>query len=137
MKLTIMVSGLLMAANASALTVHDRDIHGKTNLTTTAVRSVQGKQKTILVDKDGFSLYTFTEDKPNVSNCSGGCLNEWPPQHAPAGSQVEAPYGTIQGNDGQPQLTLDSQPLYHYDDDKKAGDTFGVYPEWDVIEVIN
>jgi len=128
---------LFMTTNVWALTVHDRDIHGKTNLTTTAVRTVKGKKITILVDKDGFSLYTFDEDKANVSNCSGGCLTEWPPQHAPAGSQVDSPYATIKGNDGQPQLILQGLPLYHYGDDKQPGDTFGEYPEWHVIEVIN
>lgn len=137
MKLKILILSLGFVSSAHALTVHDRDIHGKTNLTTTAVRTVNGKQMTILVDNDGFSLYTFSDDGQNLSNCKGGCLQEWPPEHAAKGSQVESPYGTISGNDGQPQLTLDGQPLYHYEGDSKPGNAFGVYPKWNVIEVIN
>lgn len=133
----LLALGLLVADQSFAITVRDADIHGKTSLATTSVRTVNGKQMTILVDQDGFSLYTFQKDGSNKSNCNGGCLTVWPPQHVPLGSRVEAPFAIIQGGDGQPQLTLEGRPLYHYDDDKKPGDAFGQYPQWDVIEVTN
>ena len=33
----------------------------------------------ILVGNDGMTLYMFTKDEPNKSNCSGDCLVQWPP----------------------------------------------------------
>lgn len=33
----------------------------------------------ILVGSNGLTLYIFDRDTEGVSNCSGGCLNAWPP----------------------------------------------------------
>ena len=33
----------------------------------------------ILVDGRGFTLYMFTKDEAGKSNCTGGCLQVWPP----------------------------------------------------------
>lgn len=33
----------------------------------------------ILVDGNGMTLYTYAKDTTGVSNCSGGCLQNWPP----------------------------------------------------------
>ena len=47
----------------------------------------------ILVDGKGMTLYMFTKDKNNVSNCSGSCLVKWPPLltngHPKAGDGVD------------------------------------------------
>ena len=32
-----------------------------------------------LVDGRGMTLYMFTKDGANQSNCTGGCLEAWPP----------------------------------------------------------
>ena len=33
----------------------------------------------ILIGPNGLTLYIFDRDTEGVSNCSGGCLNAWPP----------------------------------------------------------
>jgi predicted lipoprotein with Yx(FWY)xxD motif len=131
------LASLLIGTGAQAMTVREGDIAGKTDLVAVADNSVNGTKETILTDSSGFSLYTFTMDSSGVSKCTGGCLTEWPPQHVPTGATVTAPFGTIKGNDGQTQLTLNGLPLYHYADDKSPGDAFGEYPNWDVILVTN
>ena len=32
-----------------------------------------------LTGKDGRTLYVFTVDKPNTSNCADTCATNWPP----------------------------------------------------------
>jgi predicted lipoprotein with Yx(FWY)xxD motif len=134
---TALILAICTGSVAQAITVKEGDIAGKTNLVAVADASVKGQNETILTDSNGITLYTFERDTANVSNCSGGCLSEWPPQHVPNGVTVQAPFATIKGNDGQTQLTLNGLPLYHYDDDQKPGDTFGEYTGWDVIVIQN
>jgi predicted lipoprotein with Yx(FWY)xxD motif len=82
---------------------------------------------TILVDQDGKTLYLFEADSQNKSNCSGGCLNLWPPimasGKATAGSGVTA--GMIGTAMGSSQVTYAGHPLYWFSGDTKAGDTNG------------
>ncbi len=80
----------------------------------------------ILVDAQGRTLYLFEADKPNMSNCSGACLNIWPAVTSSgkptAGSGVNAAMiGTI----AQGQVTYNGHPLYTYAGDQKPGDTNG------------
>lgn len=137
-KITILwLASLLIGVSAHALTVREGDIAGKTDLVAIADTSVNGQMESILTDISGFSLYTFKLDSSGVSKCAAGCLAVWPPLHVPSGAKVNSPFGTITGNDGQIQLTLNGLPLYHYVADKKPGNTFGVYPNWDAIVVTN
>jgi predicted lipoprotein with Yx(FWY)xxD motif len=132
---SVFVAASALTSIAQAMTVKEADVTHKTDLIAIAKVHVNGKMESILTDKAGFSLYTFTLDSVNVSKCSGPCLAEWPSLHVPPGKSVSAPFGTIQGNDGQPQLTLNGLPLYYYDGDKKPGDAFGQYPSWDAVVV--
>jgi predicted lipoprotein with Yx(FWY)xxD motif len=93
-----------------------------------------------LVDSKGMTLYLFTKDSPNTSNCYGGCASYWPPlltSGAPvAGSGVTASMlGTTKRTDGSIQVTYNGWPLYYYVSDKSAGDTSGenVQGVWFVI----
>jgi predicted lipoprotein with Yx(FWY)xxD motif len=93
-----------------------------------------------LVDSKGMTLYIFTKDTANTSNCSGTCANNWPPlltKGAPtAGTGVTASLlGTITRSDGGTQVTYNSIPLYYFAADKAAGDTKGqaVKNVWYVI----
>jgi predicted lipoprotein with Yx(FWY)xxD motif len=94
-----------------------------------------------LVDSKGMSLYMFTKDTANTSNCSGTCASNWPPllsNGAPvAGSGVTASLlGTITRADGTSQVTYNSLPLYYFAADKAAGDTKGqaVKDVWYVLD---
>src|SRR4051812_4869386 len=93
----VVIAGWLGGAMAAPLTVSERNIAGKTALVLVAEVMLKGHKATILTDDKGMSLYTFAIDKSGVSNCSGGCLKVWPPEHVPAGTAVAAPFATIKG----------------------------------------
>ena len=83
-----------------------------------------------LVDSKGMTLYLFTKDTPNTSNCYGSCATYWPPLltkgAALAGNGVTASMlGTTARTDGTSQVTYNGWPLYYYASDKAAGDTTG------------
>lgn len=84
----------------------------------------------ILVDDKGMTLYMFTKDEPNKSNCAGGCLEAWPPllsKGSPvAGEGVdEALIGTAEMADGSMIVTYNKMPLYYWQADTAAGQTTG------------
>lgn len=84
---------------------------------------------TILVDGGGLTLYIFDNDTAGVSNCSGGCLNAWPPlltDYPPVAlSDVTATIGTITRDDGSTQVTVDEMPVYYWQNDAVPGDAGG------------
>ena len=94
----------------------------------------------ILVDGEGMTLYMFTKDEPNKSNCSGGCLENWPPlvtQGSPvAGEGVdEALIGSADLPDGQKIVTYNEMPLYYWVNDTAPGQATGqnVNEVWFVV----
>ncbi len=83
-----------------------------------------------LVDDKGMTLYLFTKDTPNTSNCYDKCATTWPPLlttgKAASGNGVDASkLGTTQRKDGTTQVTYNGWPLYYYAKDKAAGDVTG------------
>ncbi len=84
----------------------------------------------ILVGDKGMTLYMFTKDGPNQSNCNADCLAKWPPlltQGSPTlGAGVDASLvGTASLPDGSKIVTYNKMPLYYWVKDTKAGDTTG------------
>lgn len=71
------------------------------------------------------TLYTFSEDAPNTSNCYDGCAGAWPPFLAAGSAQPEGGLGIIQRRDGTRQWALDGQPLYFWQGDQAPGDVTG------------
>jgi predicted lipoprotein with Yx(FWY)xxD motif len=99
---------------------------------------------TFLTGRDGLTLYYFAVDAvPGVSACEGDCLAAWPPATVAAGETVAAGdgvtgvLGLITGTDGNPQVTYDGRPLYHWQGDTEAGQTtgHGVGDVWWVADV--
>ena len=92
-----------------------------------------GKNETLgtfLVDENGMTLYLFTKDVPDTSNCYDACAEKWPPlltNGAPAaGAGVDgALLGVTERKDGAQQVTYNGWPLYYWWEDMKAGDTLG------------
>jgi len=108
---------MLMAAGAvaqDASTVQTRD---------------DAKLGTILTDTAGKTLYMFTKDTPNTSNCYDQCETNWPvfradePLSLPSG--VEGKLGTTDRKDGTKQVTYNEMPLYYFAGDANPGDTNG------------
>ena len=92
--------------------------------------SNQGSLGPHLVDSNGMTLYLFTKDVRNVSNCSGGCADAWPPLMSDgditAGDGVNADrLSTIDRADGSSQVSYNGYPLYYFANDVDSGDTLG------------
>ena len=94
----------------------------------------------ILVDDKGMTLYVFTKDGPDQSNCDAKCMANWPPlltQGKPiVGSGVDdSKIGSAMLADGTKIVTYNHLPLYYFIKDTKAGDTSGqgVGSVWYVI----
>lgn len=84
----------------------------------------------ILVGANGMTLYVFTKDTADTSNCTGSCLASWPPlltQGSPAlGAGVDpALVGSASLADGSRIVTYNHMPLYYWYEDFKPGDTLG------------
>ncbi len=105
----------------------------------------------------GFALYTFDDDvpargnQPAVSNCSGGCEDNWPKvivanaDDSIAAGGVTGEFGTIPrvrtvtdscGNSSEVtdyHVTYEGRPLYFFASDTSAGTTAGAnIPKWDL-----
>jgi predicted lipoprotein with Yx(FWY)xxD motif len=84
----------------------------------------------ILVDGKGMTLYIFTVDEADKSNCDAACLQAWPPlltQGNPAlGEGVDSSLiSSTSLADGTKIVTYNHMPLYYYIQDKSAGATAG------------
>jgi predicted lipoprotein with Yx(FWY)xxD motif len=95
----------------------------------------------ILTDAKGMTLYRYTPDQANTSNCYDQCATNWPPLLVTSG-QTLAPTG-LQGTlglttrkDGAKQVTYNGVPLYYFAKDVKTGDTAGqgVGSVWYVVK---
>jgi predicted lipoprotein with Yx(FWY)xxD motif len=104
---------------------------------------VIGSHGTLLVaSSNGMTVYTFDKDVAGsgVSNCTGGCLTNWPALTIAAGDTptggagVTGALGTITRTDnGATQVTYDGKPLYFFANDKAPGDTNGIYTNWQAV----
>ena len=94
----------------------------------------------ILVDANGITLYLFTDDEREKSNCSGGCATTWPPLTTDGDPVAEGEVnadrlGTIDRDDGSTQVTYNGWPLYYFANDTNPGDTNGQYGTWFVVSI--
>lgn len=107
-------------------------VSGEGNIIRPAAVNVAQNDKLgkVLADGQGFTLYMFTKDTKDTSNCYDKCEVAWPPLlqvGAPtAGAGVDASkFGSAVRKDGSTQVTYNGMPLYYYDKDKAAGDVTG------------
>ena len=94
---------------------------------------------TILVDGGGLTLYLFTRDTSDASNCTAGCAITWPPLLAAQGDVKVAGegadsdlLGSITREDGSTQVTYNGHALYNFSGDRNPGDSrgYGVGHVW-------
>ena len=90
--------------------------------------TVNGGNKTVLVDAQGFTLYFRSKDTAS-SVCSASCANTWPPLTQPSGSPTPGPEltGTLRviANPNGNQLVYNDHPLYRYSGDSTGGQANG------------
>jgi len=106
---------------------------------TLALKMADSSLGSILVDGKGMTLYLFTKDTPNVSNCSGQCLVAWPALvgKPTAGTGVDdSKLGSFTRPDGSTQASYNGWPLYYWQNDTKPGDVTGqnVNSVWFVLD---
>ena len=82
-----------------------------------------------LTDGKGITLYSYSRDEQNVSNCIEGCAANWPPFYAEPAAVIEGcesdDFAVITRTDGRKQTTFKGMPLYYFKNDKYPGDIFG------------
>ena len=84
-----------------------------------------------LTDANGMTVYLFDNDEPGMSNCTEGCLENWPAVTIYPGDRVwvsagiSGELGTIERDDGDIQVTYNGMPLYYFAQDEAPGDTTG------------
>ena len=85
------------------------------------------KLGSLATDTKGMTLYTYSKDTANKSNCTGTCATTWPPYvvTGTVATTLPAHLSTTKRADGAVQYTWDGKPLYFYSGDKKAGDATG------------
>ncbi len=96
----------------------------------TVMVSKNDKLGQILADDEGKTLYLYTKDTKDTTNCYDKCAQAWPPLlttgAAKAGAGADAALlGATARKDGTTQVTYNGWPLYYYVKDQKAGDTTG------------
>ncbi len=85
----------------------------------------------ILTDAKGMTLYAYTNDQPDVSNCTGSCATNWPPVTVvtgttpTAGQGISVTVGTLTRSDGTLQVTVNHLPVYTFASDANPGDVNG------------
>ena len=85
----------------------------------------------IVVTSNGTAVYVFDKDHPGAgtSACTGACAHLWPAVTTASGtpqvSGVTGTVGTVAGDGGTQQLTLDGRRLYTYAGDGGPGQVSG------------
>ncbi|MGE5264579.1 MAG: hypothetical protein ACM3S0_14460, partial [Acidobacteriota bacterium] len=83
-----------------------------------------------LTDNADRTLYAYANDTQDTSNCTGNCLQNWPPfiahttPQAPSGINASL-LTTFSRPDGTLQVEYDSHPLYYFVGDKNPLDVKG------------
>ena len=91
-----------------------------------------GGQATTRRDRDGFTLYTFENDRNDAdgdgagdSDCNGACAETWPPLFADNGETPLGDFTIVDRDDGTRQWAFKGLPLYFFVQDAQAGETEG------------
>ncbi|MGO4439580.1 COG4315 family predicted lipoprotein [Rhizobium sp. RAF56] len=97
------------------------------------VKVVETSKGKVVADAKGMTLYTFKNDKKDMSNCYDDCAKNWPPFMASDNAKADGAYSLVTRKDGKKQWAKDGMPLYLWIKDTKAGDVSGdgVKGVWD------
>lgn len=98
------------------------------------VKTVTSAKGEVVASADtGMTLYTFKNDKKDVSNCYDDCAKNWPPFTAAGNAKPDGAYSLVTRKDGAKQWAKDGKPLYFWIKDMKEGDATGdgVKGVWD------
>ena len=141
MRLPALVGLLTLAASLLAACGDDNDSdNGATAAQPTPAAAEQavrlsiganGDLGSVLVGPNGHTLYVFAQDEAELSNCTGGCIENWPPLLVAQGmgptadETVEGELGVFEGDDGGRQVIYNGAPLYFFAGDSAPNQTNG------------
>lgn len=120
------IAGVTLAA-ASACTSATNELNPSREQIGLADRASLGK---VLTGGDGRTVYLFERDRSGESYCSGACASIWPPVTSAgmptAGAGLDAgKLSLIRRGSGLMQVAYEGHPLYYYQGDTSADDTYG------------
>jgi predicted lipoprotein with Yx(FWY)xxD motif len=79
----------------------------------------------VLANNHGMTLYTFSKDKRDQSNCTGKCAVNWPPFTVSENATAGGHWSVITRPHGTKQWAYRGKPLYTFAKDNKAGQIKG------------
>lgn len=91
----------------------------------------------VMADPKGMTLYIYTKDAAEMSNCTGQCLTNWPAYIAPSQTgNLPKNISVITQLDGTLQYAWKGMPLYYFAKDGDSGDAYGngIGSVWSVIK---
>ena len=89
------------------------------------VETVKTDKGNVLAGEKSMTLYTFKNDKKDMSNCYDKCATNWPPFLASDKDKADGAYSLVTRKDGKKQWAKDGMPLYYWVKDMKKGDATG------------
>jgi predicted lipoprotein with Yx(FWY)xxD motif len=94
------------------------------------INTAQFEIGTVLVNREGKTLYLFEKDTSAESTCSDACAESWPPVTTDGtplhgDGVIVSMLGMSKRSDGTTQVTYGGRPLYSYSGDSSPGDTRG------------
>lgn len=116
MKWTVSIAGLIAFVFSVASCKREPQTRPRTDIHLDSNAAVG----THIVDKDGRSLYYFSNDVNGQTACTGGCLTTWPIFYADtitttfSGGLLASDFKTITTSGGAKQTTYKGWPLYYY-----------------------
>jgi predicted lipoprotein with Yx(FWY)xxD motif len=113
-------------SSSSSETVSSSSSGGAMVLTGTSIQGLGA----VLVDSEGFTVYSFAKDQGTTSSCYGACAENWPPvitEGAPTAGEgaMSSQLGTAKRKDGTLQVTYAGHPLYTFVKDENPGEANG------------
>lgn len=125
------IIAVVILGGGGYLVLHKSPAKTTTNSPSTSTTSSSSASSTIiqtkstsgvgqyLADGSGRALYTYDGDNPNVSNCTGSCISNWPPYTASSSSaSLPTNVATIKrSDDDSNQYTYKGKPLYYFSSD--------------------
>ncbi len=116
------------SSTSASSTAASSETSGSSGGMTVSAAEVSGLG-TVLVDSEGFTVYTFAKDKGSTSSCYGACEQGWPPvtvKGQPSGEgAIASQLGTTKRKDGTVQVTYAGHPLYTFALDSEPGEATG------------
>ena len=96
------------------------------------VGTVNADASGVLLNAQGFTLYTFDNDAPDSSACAEDCTADFEPLTVPSAQELSVGLGLTAGDfstfargDGTIQVEYRQHPLYAYAGDENPGDMLG------------